>query len=377
MHKHSADQTLAMRLLSCLLFVTLWLAAVPGFAQVAAPANEAAETTGSPKIAQEPAFYSSQVPVLSQSSGDRQAALAAALGQVVVRLTGNSQATSNPVVRKAAAHAEDLVTESQYRQDSETVNGIPVFKTTLVVSFDMTGTDALIAAAGLKYWSGDRPKPILWLVIDDGRGPRLVTGQQLNVVKPLATRGLERGLRFLLPAGTAVEQAATNSIWNLDSAAIQPLTARYGNDTQLLGKIYRSVSGWSAWWVLSRAGVELARWPVTDADPRRVIASGADPAADAFARREAVAIDAGPAGVLAVEVEGVSDQAGFLKLMAYLENLAIVRKVDVVEVTPEHLRLALDLGVGLKGFRALVDTGGVLHSADTSATDDAARFVLQ
>ncbi len=377
MRMHSADQILAMRLLFRLLFVTLWLAAVPGFAQVAAPANEAADTAGNPKIAQEPAFYSSQVPVLSQSSGDRQAALAAALGQVLVRLTGNSQAIGNPVVRKAAAHAEDLVTESQYRQDSDTVNGIPVFKTTLVVSFDMTGTDALIAAAGLKYWSGERPKPILWLVIDDGRGPRLVTGQQLNVVKPLATRGLERGLRFLLPAGTAMEQAATNSIWNLDSAAIQPLTARYGNDTQLLGKIYRSVSGWSAWWVLSRAGVELARWPVTDADPRRVIASGADQSADAFARREAVAIDAGPAGVLAVEVDGVSDQAGFLKLMAYLENLAIVRKVDVVEVTPEHLRLALDLGVGLKGFRALVDTGGVLHSTDTSAPDDAARFVLQ
>ena len=28
------------------------------------------------------------------------------------------------------------------------------------------------------------------------------------MVKPLATRGLERGMRYLLPAGTAAEQAA-------------------------------------------------------------------------------------------------------------------------------------------------------------------------
>jgi hypothetical protein len=326
---------------------------------------------------QVPAFYTAEVPVLSQSAGERQVALARALGQVVVRLTGNSQAAANAVVRRAAAHGEDLVTDSQYRQDNDTVNGVPVFKTTLVASFDMGGVDALIAGAGLKYWGGDRPKPILWLAIDDGRGPRLVTGQQLNVVKPLATRGLERGMHFLLPAGTAVEQAAVNSIWNLDSGAVQTLTARYNNDTQLIGKMYRSVSGWSAWWVLSQGGVELGRWPVTNADPRLVIASGADPVADALAKRDAVALDAGPAGVVAIEVQGVSGQADFLKLAAYLETLAIVRKVDVLEASPEHLRLSLDLSVGLKGFRSLVATGSVLRSDDASSAGDVARFVLQ
>jgi len=366
-----------MRLLSRPLLLLLLLGAVPGFAQVAAPATDATDATAKPRITQEPAFYSAEVPVLSQSAGERQVGLAQALGQVLLRLTGNPQAAANAVVRKTVAHAEDLLTDSEYRQDSETVNGVTVFRTTLVATFDMGGVDALIAGAGLKYWSGDRPRPILWLAIDDGRGPRLVTGQQLNVVKPLAMRGADRGMRFLLPAGTTVEQAAVNSIWALDSAALQPLTARYNNDTQLIGKIYRSVSGWSAWWVLSRAGVELGRWPMTNADPRIVIASGADPVADAIARRDALALDAGPAGVFPIEVEGVAKQSDFLKVVTYLETLAIVRKVDVLEASPEHLRFALELSVGLKGFRSLVNSGSVLRSEEAMAAGDSARFVLQ
>lgn len=367
-----------MRPLSRLLFPLLWLIAMSGLAQAAGPdpTGQAPAADEPPPIVQVPAFYVAEVPVLSQAAGERQAALARALGQVVLRLTGNPQAPATAVVRKAAAHAEDLLTDSQYRQDNETVNGVPVYKTVLVASFNQEGIDALIAGAGLKYWSGDRPKPVLWLTIDDGRGPRLVTSQQLNVVKPLAARGMERGLRFLLPAGSAVEQAAVTSIWNLDSAALQTLTARYDNDTQLIGKMYRSVSGWSAWWVLSRAGTELGRWPVTNADPRAIIASGADPVADTLARRDAVALDAGPAGVVAIAVEGVSGQAEFVKLMGYLETLAIVRKVDVIDASPERLRLALDLSIGLKGFRSLVANSAVLRPADASA-GDTASFVLQ
>ena len=379
MQGYSCCSKATMRQLCRPLLLLLCFVALPGFAQVAgtATSDPGTESADSSRVVQVPAFYTAEVPVLSESAGERQVALGRALAQVVVRLTGNSQAAANAVVRRAAAHAEDMLTDSQYRQDNETVNGVPVFKTILVASFDMDGVDALIAGAGLKYWSGNRPKPLLWLAIDDGRGPRLVTGQQLNVVKPLATRGLERGLRFLLPAGRAAEQAAVGSIWNLDSAAVQTLTARYNNDTQLIGKMYRSVSGWSAWWVLSRAGTELGRWPVTNADPRLVIASGADPVADALAKREAVALDAGPAGVVSIEIESVAGQAEFLKAMAYLETLAIVRKVVVIDVSPERMRLALDLSVGLKGFRSLVDGGSVLRSTEVSGAGGATRFVLQ
>ena len=288
--------------------------------------------------------------------------------------------------------ASSLVAEITTRQDGDTASGMPVYKNVLSVSFDPEAVDALIGAAGLKYWTGARPKPILWLVIDDGRGPRLVTSQQLSVVKPLAVRGLERGMRFLLPNGNSVEQAATNSIWTLNAAAMQPLTARYQNNTQVIGKVYRSVSGWSAQWVMTQDGSEVARWVDTKADPRQVIASGADGAADAIAKRDSVYLNTGVAGKYRIDVVGVNESRDFIRLMGYLQQMAIVRRVQVIQATPELLRLELDINVGMKGFYTLIGSGGTLRSTDSNIdaapdnsdetapppeTKSVPRFVLQ
>ena len=337
-----------------------------------------------PKPARYAAFYSTEVEVRSQNAAERRGAMVRALGQVVVRLTGNPQAASNAVIRRSAGNIEALVTDSSFRQDADTVNGVPIYKTILSVTFDPENVDALIAAAGLKYWSNARAKPILWLAIDDGRGPRLVTGQQTAVVKPLATRGLERGMRYLLPAGTATEQAAIPSILALNAPALQVLTSRYKNDAQLIGKVYRLPPGWAADWLLTQGGVELARWSFSDADPRRVIASGVDEGANALARRDGVSLPAGVAGVYSIDVVGVDNQSEFIRLMSYLETLAIVRKVIVVEATPGQLRLQLDLSIGMRGFRTMIGSGGTLKPLSDSATDAATpgmggvpRFGLQ
>ena len=355
--------------------------------QAAAPrAGAAAPAAASkPKLVRNAAFYTAQVPVRSQN--EKRAALGRGLAQVIVRLTGDPKAASAQVVRRAAGNVEALVASSSWSQDSETVNGVPVYRTVLVASYDPEAVDALIAAAGLRYWNGNRPKPILWLAIDDGRGPRLVTGKQTNVVKPLATRGLERGMRFLLPAGTAAETAAVRSIVGLNAMAMQPLTARYGNDAQLLGKVYRQSGGWAADWVFTQAGVEIARWSFADADPRRVIASGVDEGANALASRDSIKLDSGAAGVYAIEVGGVDTQGDYLRLMGYLETLAIVRRVGVLEAAPGQLRVQLDLSVGMKGFRTLLAGGNVLRAASPEPAADAAvpepvaagvpRYILQ
>ncbi len=336
-----------------------------------------------PKPVRYPSFYTTEVSVSSQNASERRGATVRALMQVLVRLTGNPQVASNSVVRRATSNVEALTTGSSFRQDSETVNGVPVYKTMLTVSFDPDSVDALIAGAGLKYWSNARPKPILWLVIDDGRGARLVTGKQTNVVKPLATRGLERGMRFLLPAGGAPEQAAAASILALNAPALQVLTSRYRNDAQLIGKVYRRAPGWAADWVMTQSGAELARWSFSDVDPRRVIASGVDEVANALARRDAVYLETGVAGLYSIDVVGVDTQAEFIRLMSYLQTMAIVRKVTVLEASPGQLRLQLDLGIGMRGFRTMVASGDTLKAISDAGADPAVpssgvpRFSLQ
>lgn len=336
---------------------------------------------GSAGSVRDPALYRGEVELLSQGAGEVRAATARALAQVVVKLSGDPQAAGNPVVRRALAQADSFViasgaADSSDQQGNTAIGGVPVYRSRMSFDFDPGRVDALLAGAGLPYWGPDRPQPLLWLAIDDGRGPRLVSAQQLNVVKPLATRGLERGLRFALPAGSAVEMAAVDAIWSQSLERLQPLAARYGNRTLLVGKVYRSGSGWAADWLLASGEHELSRWSFSDPSPLIAIASGADGAADAIARRDAVAVEVGEPQRLEIELAGLRGSGDLARAMGYLQTLPVVRAVDVVEARPDGLRLRLDLAVGAEAFARFVTEGGVL-AADPFASEDAPRFLLQ
>jgi len=333
------------------------------------PASAAAETAPveRKRPVRNPELYSTTVELLSQGEAARDAAYARALVQVVNQLTGRTDAGGNPVIRGALANAPKWVQSSNANQtasDTEgntLVGGAPVLKASMRVSFDPNPVDSLIAAAGYRYWTGERPKPMLWLTIDDGRGPRLVTSQQLNVIKSLADRGLERGIRFLVPQGSAADQAAVPAIQNLDGKALDSINARYRNTTMLVGKVYRSVSGWSAWWLLWQDGAELSRWPVTEADARKVIASGADRTAEYFAKRDSSVLDAGRSGVVRMEISGINALTDYVRAIGFLQTHASVRAVDVDVAMPGKLVLRVDLRSGVNAFRGLMRSNNTLQ----------------
>ncbi len=351
-------------LLPLMLFVALGLT-------FATSSHAQAPTSAS---ARELEWYTAEVPVHSQESRERDAALGRALAQVLVRVTGRATAPTEPVVQRALRVAETMVTATEFRDVEEMAGGVPVRRQVLVASFDPELIDALVMAAGLPLWTGERPRPMLWLVIDDGgaAGSRLVSAQQLAVVKPLAQRGLERGLRFLLPSGAPVEQAAVDSIEALDAASIGILTRRYGARVQLLGTISRAAgNGWQVEWLLADGAIELKRWRHVDLSPQRVIASGADNAADLLAGRQSTVVAAGNPEVIEAEILGLSGKDQWLRLAAHLHALPVLRGYQVLEAHPDRLRLRLDLAVDRLRFEAMLSGGGVLA---VEAVDPASRM---
>lgn len=347
-----------------------------------APAEPLAAGPSDTAALRDPSLYAGEVELVSQGAGERRAAAARALAQVVVKLTGNPQAAANPVVRRALSQAEAYVVGARGaeggadQEGNAAVGGVPVYRTRMVFEFDPGRVDALVAGAGLPVWGADRVAPLLWLAIDDGRGARLVNARQVNVVKPLASRGLERGLRFALPAGSAVEQAAVQTVWSRSPGPLAPLAARYGIGTQLLGRLYRAGSGWTADWVLVRGEAELSRWSFSDPSPQRALASGADGAADAIARRDAVAVPVGEPVVQLASLVGLAGEADYVRAIGYLQTLPVVREVRVLEATPEGVSLRLDLAVGAEAFAAFIAVGDALE-ADPAAAPDAPRLRLR
>ena len=128
--------------------------------------------------------------------------------------------------------------------------------------------------------------------------------------------------------------------------------------------------------MLSRGESELSRWTFSDPSPQRVIASGADGAADALARRDAIAFESGEAGPLQVEITGIDSATDFARAMGYLQSMAVVQSVEVVEAGTESLTLQLDLSVGREGFDRFVASGNTLD-VQTVADGDTPRFRLR
>ena len=336
-------RTSAIALAAALLLATLTMS-------TAALAQSGLRTEGDAVSAR--GLYQAEVPVNGQGEEERQGGFTRALGSVLAKLSGDRSAMSRPGVGAELRNARDYVEGYDYRQDQGTSpTGAPTFRTTLVVRFDEDQVNGLAGALGLPVWPQPRPKPVVWLAINDGSGPRLMGLQHANAARPLLNRAIERGYSLGLPAGGAAEQALVGAIWRQDTAAVARASARYSPPMQLVGKLYRNKGGWTADWVFVDAGKVLAKWSVSDADARRAMASGADGTADALVKRYGKRGSAGPAGTYRVLFTGIRTTDDYLRLTGHLQKMAVVRRITPVRASGDTLELDLELVSGLAGFR--------------------------
>jgi len=94
-------------------------------------------------------LYTGQVPVASQGDAERAEALKSALGQVVIRVSGDPGALAKAPVAKAVAQAERYVQQFQYQQDTVNEGGQAQVRLTLVAQFDRDAVDQLLRGFGL------------------------------------------------------------------------------------------------------------------------------------------------------------------------------------------------------------------------------------
>lgn len=321
--------------------------------------------------AQDTDLYEGEVIVANQSQAAREAALPGALAAALVRLTGRADIADDPGVAPALGQAQTLLRQFRYRQDLDPQQPGSA-QTVLTAAFDHEGVDALLALTGQQLWPSPRPVPVVWLAIDDGRGPRLLGSAQSKAVAALTRRAAQRGLRLNYPLLDLQEQqqVAVGALWSGNSAAARRASARYQSRVSLIGRLYRSGSGWTAEWALYDGEQRLGEGSRSAPDAATVLAEGADLAADQLARRSAVSVaDAGPAGTYPVVIEGIGDADDYARCLAYLARLSVVRATRVAGAEDARLLLELELRSGLSGLRQLIANGQTLEALD----EDAAR----
>lgn len=305
-------------------------------------------------------LYTVQVPLDSGDRDGQNAAYAQALGEVLVRVTGN----------EAAAESEDILglfpTPAQYvlqyqRGDNDS----------LVVSLDGPAIEALLRRAGQPVWGNDRPLTIVWLAVDWGMGEREIVGADDPDTTPGATRSIDRnrllrervlasaerrGIPVLFPLLDTADLASVSfsDIWGGFDDALLAASRRYGTSSVLVGRV---------------RGGELFRnrWSYYFGGQRLAWTGGPETAvnllADSLAEQFAYAGDA-PAENVVLTISGVDSVSAYGTVQRFLADLSVIDDYKIDTVAGGDIRFQVRVQGGADRLASALEFSGILQRAD-------------
>lgn len=288
-------------------------------------------------------LYSAEVLVTSQSGAERQRAAREGLADLVVRVTGDPQARDHQQVQEALTRAEDFISEFNYVSTDETVEveGEPRPASRLVMKFSSVELERLLRSASLSLWPANRPGVLVWMVTrEEGSLSRVSDSERRE---QLRSRARVRGLPLMLPLDDLEDRLALSArqLWELDEEAIRKASRRYDAEAILVGRYSETSSGqWRSDWQLYH-NLGNPTFYVRDDSVNDLLVRAIDETANHFAGLFAIVPREEGPGTVVLQVGGVDGFGDYKAVERYLEDLAMVRRAELVTLRPGVLTLRL------------------------------------
>lgn len=321
-------------------------------------------------------LYEVEVPVADQAPANRPAAMAEALRQVVVRVSGVSGAVDNPALAEALKAPAPYVQQYSYRNNDAPGAPLPLL---MVVSFEQKRIDQLLLSAGLPVWSS-RPLTIVWLAVEQGSQRLLVGAGDRGLVKGLLLKAAQRrGLPLRLPLLDTTDQARVQAgdLWSDFHEPIIQASQRYEAQAVLVGRLGQVSGGrWQVRWNLYQGG-KVQRWTQSSDNVEALVAFGIDKGSDALASTTVRSpVETAGGTELHWVVSDVRDMRNQRRVIDYLASLRGVISVQPVQVTGDSLRLRIITSSGEAALRQLLGYDNRLLPLDAAAYSEPAAAGL-
>lgn len=313
-------------------------------------------------------LFEATAPVADRTELTRRAASRAALGKVLVKVTGDRGSVRHPATAPILQNPERFVQQYFYERPSPERRSAGSEGDGIAVRFQFDArmlADAL-RAAGVPVWGSERPKTLLWLVLQPVAGvAELVGVEDDNPLVALARAQVEaRGIPVVLPLLDLDERQLVSPDWVQRGELTQVMQAssRYGVEAVLVGDLRETAPGlWQAQWFLL-ANDNQSGWSSLNEDPALLVDEAINLTADALAQRYAgtSALAADTVAVTLAQVHTVRDYA---RALAYLESLAPVARIEVAGVDRDQVALRLAVRGGIQELTQTVVLGRVLQPA--------------
>ncbi|WP_420590301.1 DUF2066 domain-containing protein [Bacterioplanoides sp.] len=312
-------------------------------------------------------LYEVDVSVADQTAENREAGMALALEQVLIKVSGKQTVLDNPAIQQQLTSADRLVKRYRYARDEvdDSVRLQVIFAGNLI--------DRLLRNAGEPIWGKSRPLILIWQAVEEDT-QRQFLNQDSGAWAVLVERVMsERGLPVLWPTLDLADELVLplEKLWGLFKQDIQVASSRYQADAVVAGRLSpASEEGWGYSGILFHQQTTLALSAQAE-DAEGVLRLVADQVASYFASQYAVETNAvaQPQG-FQLQVTGVENFASYHELLMYLNSKVAINNVSLLKVDGTRLTLALDLAadwqhvwsvMALDKRLSISEEAGVLH----------------
>lgn len=271
-------------------------------------------------------LYTATVERRTDVSDTRAAALADAITQVVVRVTGSRMAAFAPELEQLRNNPARFVASFGYPSATEAL-----------VSFLPREIERELTAAGWPVWGAERPLSVIWIAVTDQFGDQAVLeadnarvdavytdhmSELLDALRADIERVAQlRGIPYVLPEFATQEEMLLGfaQAWGYSFAGLDTLSAPYAANAVVIGRVRESVIGTDVEWLLQTETLRMSY-------PGATLTDGIDWIADAFAQEYGSTGERRP---VTLRVSGVRDFDTYARVLAYLESVTMLSDVNV------------------------------------------------
>lgn len=284
-------------------------------------------------------LYHVSVPVDNQSVESRDAAVAEAYRQMIVRLSGQESTLQNDLLIEETEKAETHLTSLSYQRDDQGL-------LSLVVRFNPTSLRSLFENAQAPVWGTSRPSLLVLMAVETASGERQTLSQGTEWGQVVATAFETRGLHFLFPSWDLEDEITLpmERLWGQFQQDIATLADRYPNEGLLTGRFWMNTDAqWQFSGYLRHAGdtLPLRGNAATENELALMIAGQV---AESLSARYAVTAGGSATNPgFRLQVSGIENFAEFRALQDYLSARVGVRSVQMLNAEADAVTLVLSL----------------------------------
>ncbi len=301
-------------------------------------------------------LYTAQVVLDNDEDDPRAAAYAAALAEVLLRVSG-PDVTDSELFELLFPDPAAYVIQFQ-----------PGDEDTLWVSFDGKAVEQTLRRAGQTVWGSDRPLTLIWLAVDWGQGRREVIAADDPERRPDVSRSIDRnrllrqrvldaaerrGLPVVFPLLDTedLQRIRFSDIWGGFDQQLLEASARYHANSILVGRIRPASSQRNRWSYYF--GDDEQTW---NGEPELVIGLVADRLAEEFAISGSA-----PLETVDLTVAGIDSVAAYGAVQNLLASLPLVESFAITEVNGDRIRYRVDALGGVERLRRTLRFNGLIE----------------